>query len=220
MPGRVGGRQEANITKLTTRKLALPKPIDPKSSSLKLTDTQLMVLSRAGQRHDGAATVPEGMKAKAAHKLGTTLIEKGLAREVRAKSGMPVWRRSGEGGSLALVITKLGRATVRVDDGDGANGAIAASVASSSKQMSAPSASKLATPRRGSKLGEVIALLSRNRGASVEELISATGWLPHTTRAALTGLRKRSYGVERDRPDKSEVSIYRIVHAPVQSLAA
>jgi Protein of unknown function (DUF3489) len=100
------------------------------------------------------------------------------------------------------------------------NGAIAASVASSSKQTSAPSASKLAIPRRGSKLAEVIALLSRNRGASVEELISATGWLPHTTRAALTGLRKRGYEIACVRPDKSEVSIYRIVHAPVQSLAA
>jgi DNA-binding MarR family transcriptional regulator len=51
--------------------------------------------------------------------------------------------------------------------------------------------------RGGSKLAEVIALLSRKGGANMGDLISATGWLPHTTRAALTVLRKRGYGVER-----------------------
>jgi hypothetical protein len=32
-------------------------------------------------------------------------------------------------------------------------------------------------------------------------LIAATGWLAHTTRAALTGLRKRGYTVAIDRSD-------------------
>jgi site-specific DNA recombinase len=36
-------------------------------------------------------------------------------------------------------------------------------------------------------------LLQRDCGATLEELIAATDWLPHTTRAALTGLRKRGY---------------------------
>src|SRR5271169_3145409 len=161
-------RQEASMTKLGNRK---PKPIDPKSPSIKLTDTQLLVLSRAAQREDGAATMPEGMKDRATHRLATTLIEKGVAREVRAKSGMPVWRRSGEGGSLALIITKLGRSTIKVDDGDATNGANTAGVASSSKRaVSVQPASKLATPRRGTKLGGVIALLQRkDRAATVPE---------------------------------------------------
>jgi Protein of unknown function (DUF3489) len=125
------------------------------------------------------------------------------------------------GGSLALLITKFGRATIRVADGDAAEGGDGADAASPDEPaVLVQPASKLATPRRGSKLGEVIALLSRKGGASIEELISATGWLPHTTRAALTGLRKRGYGIERHRPGKSEVSTYRIVHAPVQFLAA
>ena len=63
-------------------------------------------------------------------------------------------------------------------------------------------------PRPGSKLGAVIALLSRETGASIEEVMGATGWLPHTTRAALTGLRKRGYEVLRQRDDKG--TIYRI----------
>ena len=208
------------MTKLTTRKPASPKLIDP-TLPFKLTDTQLIVLSRAAQCDDGAATVPQGMKDRDAHRLAATLIEKGLAREVRAKSGVSVWRRSGEGASLALIITKLGRSTIKVDESDVTNGANTAGVASSSKQaVSVQPASKLATPRRGTKLGGVIALLSSKGGASIEELISATGWLPHTTRAALTGLRKRGYGVERKRTGKSEMSTYRIVHAPAKSLAA
>jgi Protein of unknown function (DUF3489) len=58
-------------------------------------------------------------------------------------------------------------------------------------------------PRPGSKLAEVLALLGRERGASLDELIGATDWLPHTTRAALTGLRKRGYPIERSRQDRA-----------------
>ena len=48
-----------------------------------------------------------------------------------------------------------------------------------------------------SKISMVADLLRRKGGATLAELIAATGWLPHTTRAALTGLRKKGHGVER-----------------------
>jgi hypothetical protein len=41
-------------------------------------------------------------------------------------------------------------------------------------------------------------------------LIAVTGWLVHTTRAALTGLRKRGYAVAIDRSDDKRGSFYRI----------
>src|SRR5208337_2393059 len=47
-------------------------------------------------------------------------------------------------------------------------------------------------------------------GATIDELIDATGWLPHTTRAALTGLRKRGFALAIDRSEKKRGSIYRI----------
>ena len=50
---------------------------------------------------------------------------------------------------------------------------------------------KSLAPRIGSKLATVINLLQRSDGATISNLIEATGWLAHTTRAALTGLRKR-----------------------------
>jgi hypothetical protein len=102
VPG--SNRQEANVTKLTTRK----------STSTKLTDTQRIVLSRVVQREDGAATLPEGMTENAAQKLAATLVEREFVREIRAKPGMPAWRRSEEGRSQALVLTKLGRAAIKV----------------------------------------------------------------------------------------------------------
>src|SRR6185437_15899759 len=69
-----------------------------------------------------------------------------------------------------------------------------------------------AVPRAGSKLAEVIDLLSRDQGATIGELIAATNWLAHTTRAALTGLRKRGYEIERTRSDR--IISYRISNAP------
>ena len=40
-----------------------------------------------------------------------------------------------------------------------------------------------------SKRDRVVGLLRRSEGASLSELIALTGWLPHTTRAALSRLR-------------------------------
>jgi hypothetical protein len=47
----------------------------------------------------------------------------------------------------------------------------------------------------------MLGLLQRPEGATLGELISATGWLPHTTRAALTGLRKKGHVVAKDKRD-------------------
>ena len=67
---------------------------------------------------------------------------------------------------------------------------------------------KSARPKGTSKSYAVIALLSREEGATSAELIAATGWLPHTMRAALTGLRKKSHSIERSK--RGEETCYRI----------
>ncbi|PLK26694.1 DUF3489 domain-containing protein [Novosphingobium sp. TH158] len=58
-----------------------------------------------------------------------------------------------------------------------------------------------AQPAIPSKRDAVIALLSRPEGASIDEMVAATGWLPHTTRAMLTGLRKKGHAITRDKVD-------------------
>ncbi|HZY12176.1 MAG TPA: DUF3489 domain-containing protein [Beijerinckiaceae bacterium] len=64
-------------------------------------------------------------------------------------------------------------------------------------------------PRHGSKQALIIKILSRKSGATLDALTEATGWLPHTARAALTGLRKRGYAFTLERQE-GKPSIYRI----------
>ena len=72
---------------------------------------------------------------------------------------------------------------------------------------------RVSVPRVGSKLALVIEHLQRADGATIVDLTQATGWLPHTTRAAPTGLRKRGYAVIRERLVAGD-SVYRISDAP------
>jgi hypothetical protein len=65
--------------------------------------------------------------------------------------------------------------------------------------------------RTPSKIAQVLALLRRAEGATLAELVEATGWLPHTTRAALTGLRKKGHVLLGDK--RGEVTCYRIAEA-------
>ena len=54
----------------------------------------------------------------------------------------------------------------------------------------------------------LIAMLKREEGATLLQLVEATGWLPHTTRAALTGLRKKGHVIAASKVDG--VTLYRI----------
>lgn len=63
------------------------------------------------------------------------------------------------------------------------------------------------------KRAQLITLLERDEGASLDDIVAATGWLPHTTRAALTGLRKSGITLESGKVDG--IRRYRIM-VPVQ----
>ena len=58
-----------------------------------------------------------------------------------------------------------------------------------------PDVSPAAAP--ASKQTLIKDLLARHEGASLDEIIALTGWLPHTTRAALTGLRKKGFAIDK-----------------------
>ena len=63
------------------------------------------------------------------------------------------------------------------------------------------------------KAAMVTKILSREKGATVLEIAKATGWQPHSCRAFLTGVRKKSQMVKEQRPDGKVA--YRIEAAPV-----
>jgi hypothetical protein len=85
--------------------------------SVKLTDAQLVMLSAAAQREDLCLTAPDKMKGAILTKVGEKLVKLGLVREVRAKAGMPIWRRDAAGQSYALKLTAAALKAVAVDMG-------------------------------------------------------------------------------------------------------
>ena len=84
-------------------------------------------------------------------------------------------------------------------------GSRATSADRSDRQAAAP----VAASKAASKQQQLAALVVRDEGATLEQMIAATGWLPHTTRAALTGLKKKGYVVSSDKVDG--VRTYRAV---------
>lgn len=64
-------------------------------------------------------------------------------------------------------------------------------------------------PRASTKRAKLIGMLERDEGASVAEIGMRLGWLPHTVRAAITGLRKAGREVTRS-TDADNRSVYRI----------
>jgi hypothetical protein len=54
-------------------------------------------------------------------------------------------------------------------------------------------------------------------GATLDEMVAATGWLPHTTRAALTGLKKKGHLVTSEKVD--DLRRYRVAAASPVAVA-
>ena len=208
--------------------------------SIKLTDTQLVMLSAAAQRDDRCLVPAPKLKGAAAQKIAGKLMAAGLVKEIKAMAGAPVWRRDDDAGiSYGLKLTAAGAKAIAIDesavpghvDDQGDSGEdVEQTNPSLQLEHSASDLSRDATnktalrhpsaPRGGTKLAQVVELLQRDRGATINELMGATGWLPHTSRAALTGLRKRGFAVALDRSDKERGSIYRIKKDPNDRVAA
>lgn len=71
------------------------------------------------------------------------------------------------------------------------------------KQRKPAPASKSASPKEAA-----LALLRRDGGATLDEIVEATGWLRHSARAVFTGLRKKGFAVEKQKVDgKTHYSI-------------
>ncbi len=102
---------------------------------MKLSDTQLMILSSASQRTDHAAVLPANLKGSAANKVVSKLLNEKLLQELRAKDDMPVWRRGDDNRPYSLRITKAGLKAIEVED-----------VAEASDNIAAADPDELAVP--------------------------------------------------------------------------
>ena len=184
----------------------------------KLTDTQLIVLSKAAARNDGTAIIPEGLNKAAAAKVAASLVSRKLMREVRSKPDMPVWREDEEGRGTSLVITREGREAIGLEHGenDSSNLSLAAEGSTLVRRQRSfqKRLNRIDEPRPGSKQAVIVTMLSRKSGATLQTLVQATGWLPHTTRAALTVLRKRGYTVLLD----GRTASHRYIASPLATI--
>ena len=183
----------------------------------KLTDTQLIILSSASQRDDALAVLPEKLKGGAAKKVVTKLLDHGLLKEVRVKPGEPHWRVDDNEHPIGLKLTRSGQSAIRVDEGAEAEEAPARKgskrAAKAPAQARKGKAASDAGPREGSKKALVLSLLSRPQGATIDDFLSATGWLPahHACRADRP--RKEGYEFVKSKNAEGE-TVYRTEKAP------
>jgi hypothetical protein len=65
--------------------------------------------------------------------------------------------------------------------------------------------------RENTKQAKVVDLLRRPEGATIAQLVKATGWQPHTVRGALAGALKKRLGlaIKSEKPEDGE-RVYRV----------
>ena len=203
----------------------------------KMSEVQQSMLLAAAAREDRGLQAPANSRRSALNIFAGKLIDAGWAREVRARNDALVWRKDSESGeTYALKLSAKGLKAVaaasRAADGDvesvlttakqhatkpnGRQLAPSAPAATVAMAMAAEitrgeiSPAPTRAPRANSKLGRVVGMLSGDTGATIGDLTTATGWLEHTTRAALTGLRHRGYDLSLTRNERGGASVYRI----------
>lgn len=165
-------------------------------TKIKLSDLQLILLTTAAAREDRSLLpVVDSVASDAARvrrAIGSlikrSLVEERPTTEVGAVFRQDEERRIGAFISDAGVAALYGREKATSDDQNIAEGTI--------PEM-APGASTGSKGRQNTKQSLVISLLQGDGGATLNKLVEATGWLPHTTRAALTGLRKKGNAIAR-----------------------
>jgi hypothetical protein len=196
---------------------------------MKLTDTQLVLLSAASQREDGGIELAPNLKGGAAHKVVGKLLTEGLIEEIQACGALPVWRRDEDKGPLALRITKRGLAAIGVDEGSALAGSEEAHdtnqgtalgpdkrprrvAAARRKKTRDEAPQRSAKSNRGdTKQARVIEMLRRRQGATIATIRKATGWQPHSVRGFLAGVVRNKLGLTLVSEKTGEQRVYRIV---------
>jgi hypothetical protein len=184
----------------------------------KLTETQTIILSAGARRPENIALpLPKGLAGAAATMVVTKMIEHGWLQEVDAnlRRGVPLWRETDDGHGTTLVVTDAGLLAIGIEP------VVASAVASARKAKPKPEpaqtpsdtgSTKPVAIRAGTKQAKIIAMLQRPEGATVAEMVEATGWLAHTVRGSISGALKKKLrlSVARQKVEGRRALSYRI----------
>ena len=164
----------------------------------KLTETQSIILSAGAQRPENIALpLPKGLAGAAAKMAVSKMIEHGWLQEVDAnlRRNEPLWRETGDGHGTTLVVTDAGLLAIGIDP------VVVKTVVAIRKHAAetpTPTLVGAAQPklRSGTKQATLISMLRAPDGATIEEIMTATGWQSHTIRGAIAGALKKKLGLE------------------------
>jgi hypothetical protein len=152
-------------------------------TQIQLSDAQAVILSTACAREDGAVfPVTASLKGGAVGNVCKSLLKQGLIEEIAATDLNTVWRHDEERGPITLRATPLAYSTLGITD----------------EHDETPPAETPTAPvqrRKGTKQETLIAMLRAEGGATIDEIVEATGWQPHTVRGAMSGALKKKLGL-------------------------
>lgn len=171
----------------------MTKASKTKPSDTKPTETQTLILSAGAQRPGNLALpLPKALVGAAAKMTVTKLIERGWLQEVEAnlRKGEPLWRETGDGHGTTLIVTDAGLLAIGIEP------VVVRTVVAVRKHAAEAPAPKVPVIRAGTKQATLIEMLRRSEGATIEEIMAATGWLAHTARGAMSGGLKKKLGLE------------------------
>jgi len=145
-----------------------------------LSDLQCILLSTAAQREDGSIhPLPASVDPRGGAKAIGGLLRRGLVQE-----------REGDGASASFHINNAGLMAIGIEP-----------ETFDEENVAADSLLPASSPQRITKTSLLLSMLQHPGGAVMAELTDATGWLPHTVRAALTGLRRKGNVIDRGTRD-------------------
>lgn len=197
-------------------------------ADITITDHQRAVLKAAGYSANLTAwPVPArlGLGKGSATIVVKGLLKKGLVEERLALGADPVWRERKDGRPVTLVISKAGLAAIDMLPQAEAERGPAASVkeirshaAGRDTASIATPSGNMRTPRPGSKLAILVALLSRKEGATIEDLTAATGWQAHSVRGVMSGMLAKRFELSiTSQKAQGRGRIYRSTGKPVEA---